>query len=146
MTTKTFLISIGLVSVLLITSCKTYYIPVESFKQQLESPAAVLTKQVTTRLPYGFRETYRAMSIDFIKCFDKDGNEVSLKNSPSVEIRFTDNDNRKTVFYFDRLSLKGDTITGGQSRFISSMTKSIPLSKVKLIEIQNAKRGLKYVK
>jgi len=87
---------------------------------------------------------YETYPIDFIKCIDKNGTTIALKNSPALEIRFTDNNNKRTLFYFDRIFLKGDSVRGSQSRFFS-VIKTIPLNDVKLIEIQNGGKKLKYV-
>lgn len=128
-----------------ISSCKTYYIPVDSFKQQFAVWDTSKFKQVKTQGPMGDVITYKTYPIDVIKCKDKDGNQVALTNSPALEIRFTDINNKRTTFYFDRIFVKGDSVQGGQSRIITSLIKTIPLKTVKLIEIQNGGKKFKYV-
>jgi hypothetical protein len=136
------IITVGLI--FLISSCKTYYIPVDSFKQQFAVWDTSKFKQVKTQGPMGDVIKYKIYPIDVIKCVDKDGNQVGLTNSPALEIRFTDINNKRTTFYFDRIFVKGDSIQGSQSRFIF-LIKTIPLNTVKLIEIQDSGKKLKYV-
>lgn len=130
---------------LTLSSCKTYYIPVDSFKQQFAGLDSSTWKEVTTRGPMGRTVTYKTAPIEFIKCIDKNGNAVELKNSPSVEIRFTNNDNKKTIFYFDRISVNDSLVTGVQSRIITVIRKTILLSTIKTIEVQDGKKNYTYV-
>jgi len=138
------IITIGLT--LFITSCTTYYIPVDSFKQQLPSlEKSKPLRQVTTIDPWGYKTTYSTYPIDSVKCVDKNGNPFLLKNGPSLEIRFTDNTNNKTTFYFDRVYVVRDSIIGVRSRILS-LKKAIPLNTVKTIEIQDGQKKYRYVK
>lgn len=131
--------------VLFFTSCKTYYIPVESFKQQFSEMNALSMREVTVQGPMGNKVKYQAYTIDYIKAVDKKGNSVDLKNSPSIEIRFTDTANKMTTFYFDLIQINGDNITGSQSRMITSIRKTISINAVKKIEVQNGKKNFRYV-
>ena len=126
-------------------SCKTYYIPIESFKTQFEGIDSNSLKLVKTQGPAGDIAQYYANSIDYIKCVDKDNNPHELKNSPSIEIRFTEHNNKRTVFYFDKLYIQDSLIVGERSRFII-LKKTIPINNVKLIEVQDGKKNFKYVK
>ena len=137
------LLTVGLIFFLI--SCKTYYISIDSFKEQFAGMDSSKWKEVTTRGPMGDKIKYKTAPIDFIKCFDKKGNAVELKNSPSLEIRFTDNNNKKTIFYFDLISVDKTFVNGVQSRFITSIRKTIPISTIKTIEIQDGKKKFSYV-
>ena len=94
--------------------------------------------------PLGGTSHYKTYPIDFIKAIDNNGNAVDLKVSPSIEIRFTDSSNRKTIFYFDLMQVHGDSIIGHQSRIITSIKKTILLSYVKKIEVQDGKKNFHY--
>ena len=131
--------------VFFMSSCKTYYIPVESFKHQFAGMDASQYKEVTTQGPMGDKVTYKTFPMDFIECVDKKGNPIKLKNSPSLEIRFTDTENKKTIFYFDFINVDENQVSGIQSRFIPSIKKTIPLDSIKKIEIQDGKKKFKYV-
>lgn len=133
-----FLIFLGLIS------CKTYYIPVESFKEQFNGIDSTKLKIVNTRGPAGDIAQYPANPIEYIKCVDKDNNPFELKNSPSIEIRFTEQNNKRTVYYFDRVFLQDTLIIGDISRFIH-YRKEISINNVKLIEVQDGHKNFKYV-
>jgi len=66
----------------------------------------------TTRGPLGGLYVYPANQIRSIECVDKEGNFILLQNSPSMEIRFTDKNNKKTAFYFDGVYLTDTLIIG----------------------------------
>jgi hypothetical protein len=132
--------------VLFFSSCKTYYIPVESFKQQFAGMEESSMREVTTRGPMGDRVKYKTYPIDYIHAVDKNGNPVTIPNSPSIEIRFTDSANKRTLFYFDLMRIEGDNITGTQSRFMTNFKKTISISSIKKIEIQIGKKSFSYVK
>ena len=144
--TKTILFSVIIIGLIFfLSSCKTYYIPLDSFKQQFAGMDTSKLKEVTTRGPMGDKVKYKTFPIDFIKCVDKNGNPVELQNSPSLEIRFTDTNNKKTIFYFDLISVDETYVRGVQSRFITSIKKTIPLNTIKTIEIQDGKKKFSYV-
>ena len=144
--TKTILFSVIIIGLIFfLSSCKTYYIPLDSFKQQFAGMDTSQLKEVTTRGPMGDKVKYKTFPIDFIKCVDKNGNPVELQNSPSLEIRFTDTNNKKTIFYFDLISVDETYVRGVQSRFITSIKKTIPLNTIKIIEIQDGKKKFSYV-
>ena len=128
-----------------ISSCKTYFIPVESFKKQFAGMDSSKMKEVTILGPAGDKVTYKTNPIEVIECLDKNGNVVHLKNSPSIEIRFTDNSNKKTIFYFDLITVNDSNVYGIQSRFFPSIKKGILLNTIKTIEIQDGKKKLSYV-
>jgi hypothetical protein len=143
---KTRLINLLFFSILVsgLLCCKTYYIPIESFKQQFNGIDSSDLQWVHTRGPYGEVVQYLANPIEYIKCVDKQGNPFELKNSPSIEIRFTKNNNKKTIYYFDRIYLLDTLIIGDRSRFIG-LRKGISINEVKLIEVQDGKKNYHYV-
>ena len=145
MNAKFYLYLLVIGSLLAISSCKTHYIPVDSFKQQIAGWRTASLKEVTTRGPVGDLVTYHTYPIDYIKCVDKKGNPVLLKNSPALEIRFTDTAGKKTTFYFDRLSVDDHAVSGARSRIVSSITETLPLNTIKLIEIQDGGKRYRYV-
>lgn len=134
----TILIILGFVG------CKTYYIPVDSFKAQFEGIDSTKLRLVHTRGPAGDVVDYLANPIDYIKCIDKDNNPFELKNGPSIEIRFTENNNKRTIYYFDRVYLQDTLIIGDMSRFIR-YRKGISINNLKLIEVQDGHKNFKYV-
>jgi hypothetical protein len=145
--TNTFLIPAFLIGVsFFFASCKIYYIPVDSFKQQFAGMDASNMREVITRGPIGEEVKYKTYPIDYIYAVDKNGNSVTIPNSPAIEIRFTDSANKRTLFYFDLMRIEGDNIIGTQSRIITSFKKSIPLASIMKIEVQNGKKNFSYIK
>ena len=127
------------------SSCKTYYIPVDSFKQQFSGLDTSNLKEVATRGPAGDVVKYKTYPIDIIKCVDKNGNPAELNNSPSIEIRFTDNNNKRTLFYFDLIRVDETSISGVQSRHMTWIRKTIPINTIKKIEVQDGRKKFRYV-
>ena len=133
-----------LFTIFLIASCKSYYIPIDSFNEQMKDINSVELKTVNTKGPMGDIVSYKTYPIEYIKCVDKSENPVLLKNSPSIEIRFTEKNNKHTTFYFDQIYIKDSTVIGDGSRF-TYHGKEIPLKNIKLIEVQDGKKKFKYV-
>ena len=127
---------------ILLLSCKTYYISIDSFKSQLRDVNPTTMQITTTRGPLGGLYVYPANLVHYIKCTDKQGKPFLLPSSPSIEIRFTDKLNKKTVFYFDRVFLSDSLIIGDRSRFIGAQ-KAISINNIKLIEIQDGHKDFK---
>ena len=143
---KNQLLNKGLFIAILIgfISCKTYYIPVDSLKEQFTGIDSTKLRIVNTLGPAGNIVEYLANPIDSIKCIDKKNNPVVLINSPSIEIRFTEKNNKRAIFYFDRVYLQDTLIIGHRSRFIQ-LRKTISINNVKLIEIQDGCKNYNYI-
>jgi hypothetical protein len=129
---------------LILTGCKTYFIPVESFTEQMKDIDSVELKTVYTKGPMGDVVSYETYPIDYIKCVDKNNNPFLLKNSPSIEIRFTNKNNKRTYFYFDQIYVQDSIVYGDGSRFINYQ-KQIPLKEIQKIEVQDGRKKFKYV-
>lgn len=141
---KSFIICIGLS--FLLNSCTTYIIPLDSFKQQFSKIDSTKLKRVTVKGPIGELHVYSANPIKTISCIDKKGNPIQLVNKPSIEIRFTyGQKNTKSIFYFDRIFVNDSLVIGVQSRFISTISKTIPLKDITKIEVQDGKKNFNYV-
>jgi hypothetical protein len=124
-------------------SCKTYSISTESLQQQFAGIDSSKFIDVSVKGPVGETYRYKANPIKVIKCTDKNNRSFELVNSPSIEMRVT-HKNKKTIFYFDRVFVSDSTIKGVQSRFISSLTKTILLKDIKKIEIQDGRKNYHY--
>ncbi|HNQ67366.1 MAG TPA: hypothetical protein PKN32_03225 [Bacteroidales bacterium] len=137
------LISVVIIT-MIISSCKTYYIPMESFNEQFKDINSVELKTVYTKGPMGDIVTYKTYPIEYIKCVDKENNPIELKNSPSIEVRITGKNNKKVYFYFDQMFVQDSILKGDGSRFIY-YPKQIPIKDIKLIEIQDGHKNFKYI-
>ncbi|MBT4881671.1 MAG: hypothetical protein HON40_03870 [Flavobacteriales bacterium] len=132
-------------SVFLFTSCTTYLMPIESFEEQFQNVNESSREEVKVRTPYyGISTKYLANTINNITCFDKNNNSIILKNSPSIEIRITEKNEKKTIFYFDRVYQENSIVYGDKSR-IPGFEKGIPLDSILKIEIQDGKKNFKYI-
>jgi len=127
----------------ILTSCTTYYIPIDSFKEQFSDTRKYNMQKSKIRNPYGYIFTEETNSIDSIRCIDKNGNPKILTKKASLEIRFTENNNKKSIFYFDTIYLQDTLIYGQQSRFINA-PKTISINDVKKIEIQDGHKKFRY--
>ena len=130
-----------------VMSCTTYYIPVSSLREQFAGIDSTKLINVTVEGPYNEQYHYLANPISTIQCVDKKGNPFQLTNSPSLETRITyGHNNKKTIFYFDRIYVNSNSVRGVESRFIESIRKSIPLDSITKIEIQDGRKKFKYIK
>lgn len=109
--------------IFLLYACKTYYIPVEDFKNYSKGNVG--------------------NELDYITCNDKKGNTVLIKNDGSVEIRITDKNKKRKIGYFRTLQITDSTVVFLRSAFLS-LYAEFQLDEIILIEIQNAKKALKY--
>ncbi|MDO5104991.1 hypothetical protein [Capnocytophaga sp.] len=130
---------------ILLQSCTTYQIPVQSFKEQFQNIDSASLKTVQVRMPLGNVADFLVNPVDSIICIDKNNRKIMLEKTPSIEIRFTEKDGNKTIFYFDGIYLQNGNVVGNQSRFINA-PKSISLDEVKRIEIQDGRKKFRYVK
>jgi hypothetical protein len=141
-------LTITLFGFLFFTSCKTYYISNDSFKQQFAGIDSTKLKMVemTGGGNLWVTEQYLANPLTTIKCQDKKGNPAELENGPAIEIRFTNGgNNKRTSGYFDRVYVSDSLVTFVQSRFISTLRKTIPLNDITKIEVQNGGKNYKYI-
>jgi hypothetical protein len=142
------LISICFLGFLILNSCASYIIPIDSLKSQFAGIDSTKLIEVKVVGPYGERYDYFANPIKTIWCKDSNGSSLQLTNSPSIEVRVTymyESKSKRAIFYFDRLNIVNNYLVGVQSRFISAIRKSIPLDKIVKIEIQDGRKNFHYV-
>jgi hypothetical protein len=101
-------------------------------------------REVTVQGPIGEKVTYKTFPQDSVDCINKKGQWIRLEKAPSLEIRFTDSNNKKTVFYFDRIFVTETSINGTYSRILG-LKKAIPLNGIKKIEIQDGRKNYRYI-
>jgi len=135
----------SLLVLLVFSGCKSYTIPVDSFKEQFKDINTENYRIVKIENPFGMESQYKANPIDTIICFDKNNKKVLLRNSPSIEIKFTTKNHKKKTFYFDRVFLNDTVVVGDISRFIN-YKKGIPIKDIIKIEVQDGRKNFKYVK
>lgn len=129
---------------MLASSCANYYLTTDSLRTQFAGIDS--TKLIPVTMRGGVkRYEYLANPISVINCVDKRGNPAQLKNGPSIEMRVTEVNGKRSIFYFDRILVTDSTLYGVQSRFIDSIKKTLRLKDIKKIEIQDGKKNFDYV-
>ncbi|SRX52592.1 hypothetical protein [Aequorivita sp. CIP111184] len=130
---------------LLIISCKTYTIPVESFREQMINETSENMKKVKVNNPFFYSDIkYTSNNIKRIIVTDKDGKRTYLDNSPSIEMRVTQVNGKKYTFYFDTVILENDTLKGGRARLVQGFLRKIPLDSIVKIELQDGGKNYNY--
>ena len=138
---KTILFSSILI---ILSSCKTYTIPVESFRKQMTKSGTEMRKvEINNPISYS-NIKYEANRIESIIVVDKDGNNVEIENSPKLEMRVTRKDGSKYILLFDTVVVENDTLKGARSRIIQNLRREIPLNDIEKIEIQDSGKVYKY--
>jgi len=128
----------------LMGSCKTYTISPESLKSQLlESGNIRQEVEINNPLLYG-NIRYKANAIGHLSISDRDGNRLLMPNSPALEMRITQKNGKRNIFYFDTVILENDSLKGSKSRFIPGLTGSIPFDSIVKIEIQDGGKDFHY--
>ena len=137
----------------LTASCKTYTVPVDSFRTQMTATSAEGPREVQINHPVVFSASnskqnlsYQANRVKFIQVFDKKGNQVRLENSPKLEIRITKKDGKKHILFFDTVVVENDTVKGARSRIMQRLRREIALADIEKIEIQDSGKVYKYQK
>ncbi len=130
---------------LLFNACKTYTIPTESFREQMITAKMGYMKPVEINNPLFYSKiAYPSNNIKRLIVEDNDGKKLYLDNSPSIEMRVTQNNGKKYIMYFDTVILENDTLKGGRSRFIQDLTRMIPMDSIVKIEVQDGGKNYKY--
>lgn len=131
----------------LLSSCKTYTIPVDSFREQMTAPGSEKLRDVEINNPalYTYKNIkYEANSLNSIVVVDKKGNKVKLENSPKLEMRITRKNGKKNILLFDTVIVDNDTLKGARSRIMQNLRREISLTDIEKIEIQDSGKVYKY--
>ena len=142
--TKHLIILLFISGLIFLSSCKTYTIPIESFKEQFPRIDTINTTEQGIRLlDLMFEKPHYMNTLQTIKCVDKKGNQTTLENTPSVEIRFTTPGFKKyrTVLSFNRIFLNDCCVVGVRSYYSYTSVATIPLESITKIEIQDSQRS-----
>jgi hypothetical protein len=126
---------------ILLFSCKTYTVTPESFKDQFSH----VDYDLSTSRSISGSIYYNGFQIKKINVIDKSGKTQTIDNVPSLEMRVTLNNGKRSHFYFDSMKLKNDTLTGNKARFLPWMTVKVPFSDVVKIEIQESGKKIEYM-
>ncbi|WP_165042648.1 hypothetical protein [Dysgonomonas sp. ZJ709] len=140
---------IGLIIIVIIiincTNCTTYYIPIESFKEQFKDNDPAKLNVAYVRDPLGLVSSYLTNSIDSIECVDKNNNPKKFKKKPSHEMRITQNNNKKTILYLDQVFFREDSLICGNTSYFLNTNECLNINNVKKIEFQDGHKKFKYI-
>ncbi|MDC7998053.1 hypothetical protein [Gilvibacter sediminis] len=128
-----------------VVGCQVYTVSPESFKiQMLEYP--VFTQLDSTDSLYLGPVYFYAYDMEYVFVKDKNGKSKFLQNNPTIEARIFEYNGRKSVFYFDTMELKNDSLSGIRS-FLNPERNDIkiPFDSIARIEIQNNKKKFYFV-
>lgn len=132
-------------------ACKTYTVPVESFRSQMATSGADNLKTVEINHPVVYTTSsrggnlqYEANTIGSIEVVDKKGKKLRLQNSPKLEMRVTKKDGKKHILFFDTVIVENDTLKGARSRIMQNLRREIALTDIEKIEIQDSGKVYKY--
>lgn len=132
----------------MMASCKTYTIPVDSFRKQMIAASSENMKESEINTPLignNWRNIkYYSNNVEGLFVVDKKGEELYLRNSPSIEMRVTHINGKRYYFYFDTVILENNVLMGSRSRFISGLTRNIPLDSIVKIEVQDGGKKFAY--
>ena len=127
--------------ILTMTSCSTYYMTSNSFKEQLQN---IDPNKINDA--YDFRLGLVGVAlkggkifyngIETLKCKDKNGNDVIFTVKPQTGIRLTDSTGRRIQLYFDSVFLRDSLVYGSKSHFITLPVTPMNVNKLTKIEIQ----------
>ena len=127
--------------VLTLSSCSTYYLTNDSFKDQLQridpnkiSDAYDFRLGLIGVALKGGQNFYNG--IKTLKCKDKAGNDVLVNIKPQTGIRLTDNSGRTLQLYFDSVFLRDSLVYGSKSHFITLPVTPMNINTLTKIEIQ----------
>lgn len=130
---------------ILVISCKSYTIPINSFKEQLIEANSSTIKDATINNPLlSGTITYATNNLEGIIVINKSGARTYLKNSPSLEMRVTHKNNKKYHMYFDTVIMEDGLLKGARSRFIQGLNRQIPIDSILKIEVQEGSKKFKY--
>lgn len=116
------------------SSCVPFYeVRINDLKEQFS--AIDSSKFINTEIKgfYGDVYTYLANPVDYIRCFDKHNKPINIENSSSVELKVLEKDNKKTIFYLDRVFVNDSLLYGFESR-MQPKRKVVNLNNVKKIQ------------
>ncbi len=126
-------------------SCKSYTIPIDSFKEQLMESNSSSMKDVRVNNPLSLGTiSYAANNVEGLIVKDKNGSTSYLRNSPSIEMRVTHVNGKKYHMYFDTVIIENNILKGARSRFIQGLNREISMDSIAKIEVQDGGKKFKY--
>ena len=127
---------VGIFAILMLVlgSCQTYEIGLESFKVQMAEATFSRQKDSVTHSWDSIQ--YLHNSVDMLFVENKNGEKLFVDIHPELQIRTTLKNGTRHSFYFDTILIIDDTLQGGKSRVFTGLRKEIPIADISRVEIQ----------
>ena len=124
------------------SACKTYQLPLGELVSQMRSAQPKELNVTHSATPFASSH-YTGNGITQLACYDKKGNKTTLPITPAVEMRITDTNGKKHIFYFDTVTLEDSILTGKNSRILSTK-RSMNIGAMRKVEVQNGGKAYHY--
>lgn len=133
-----------LFTILCLSSCATYQIPLESLKLQFAGiDSSKLARVIVTNRRGEEEYTFLKNPIKVLKCIDSDNNPMIIYPTPRLMMIVIDKNYKKTKLSFDRVYLSKNYLYG-QSLLISEVLIKIPLDDITEVQVMDDRRKFEY--
>jgi hypothetical protein len=127
---------------LALSACKTYRLPPNELVSQMRAAQPKELHVTHSATPFASSQ-YTGNGITELTCYDKKGNKTTLPITPAVEMRITDTNGKKHLFYFDTVTLEDSVLAGKNSRILSTKRR-MNIGAMKKVEVQNGGKAYRY--
>lgn len=118
---------------LLYSSCTCYNVKIDYLQERFTKIDSNQFVNIKIQGIYGESYSYLANPIDYISCTDKQNRTINIENSPSTELKIVRKNNKKSVFYLDRIYIKDSILYGYDSRLYPKL-QTVKLNDIKKIQ------------
>lgn len=124
-----------------LSGCASYTISTGSFERQTRAVTFRSLVPIQVQRPILGTQAYLANRIDSIECLDGNGNQVAIRNGPTVELKIVERNGRETVMYFDSIYRSDSLVIGSSSRQVTAKEDTVNLRDIQEIRIQAGGRN-----
>ena len=122
---------------LLLSSCATYHISMQSLLEQFAGTQKEKKIMIALAPPYFFYPgIVEGNNLRFVTVLDKNEHAHTIPVTMHTGVRITTNTGKRTTFYFNTLLLKDSTITGSKTHFFNASIRPIKFADITKIELQ----------
>ena len=122
---------ISFLALFIFMSCASYTVTKESLVEQLQKDQNI----TQARNIASIGTAYSSNSLSKIKCFDKNGKEVSINADKNTTFAITNLSGKTCTFYYDTVYLSHDSLVGLKSRILGEK-RTIALNDILSIQVK----------
>ncbi len=126
----------------LLCSCATYHLAPGDLVNQIRA-AHQNELNVTHSSPMIPSQRYNGNGVKELICYDKHEKKTSLRITPAIEMRITDTNGHRHIFYFDTVNLEDSVLVGMNSRILSTKRR-LSIANMRKVEVQNGGKAYQY--